>query len=120
MTETIMITKIYSEWLSLRRRIGKTGSQTVSENRKRIILRALASHEGEEIVLLMRYLRLSNDYYATFMRGQNYRNRDYTDFISIFRPTMLEDKIEKALNWDSKNVSYKEEVFFPFQIVGGG
>tara|TARA_R100000278_G_C5459558_1_gene160349 strand:+ start:650 stop:991 length:342 start_codon:yes stop_codon:yes gene_type:complete len=112
-----MIENIYEEWLSLRSRIGKRGS-SISDKRKQVLSSLLEKHNAEDLIMVLKYIKTANDFYARFMRGDNKKNKDYTNFDSIFRPTKMDDKIEKAHQWEEANQPYSDETFFPFQIVG--
>lgn len=107
---------IYGEWVALRASLGKRKSK-FTQKRKDIITQVLQSFKSDELILLLQYLRLSEDHYARYIRGENDNNKDYTSFESIFRPTKLQDKIDKAHSWDSSRSNYTDETFFPFVIV---
>ena len=112
-----MIQKIYQEWISLRNSLGKRKSK-LTPKRKDILTQILLSHSSEDVSLVLTYLMKSEDHYARFMRGDNDTQKDYTSFDSIFRPTKMEDKIVKARIWSDNNVSYSNETYFPFIVVG--
>lgn len=109
--------EIYDQWEALRSGLGKRKSKFTTK-RKNALKALLEAYPAEDLLLVLKYLKDSEDYYAKYMRGENENERDYTSFDSIFRPTKLKDKIKKATLWDSKRSNYSEETFFPFQIVG--
>lgn len=112
-----MILKIYDEWVSLRTSLGKRKSK-LTPKRKGILSQVLSRHNAEEISMVLKYIGKADDHYARFMRGDNDNQKDYTSFDSIFRPTKIEDKIKKAQVWSDNNISYSNETYFPFTVVG--
>ena len=119
-TKEQMAEEIYLTWCSLRRSIGRKAT-AFSDKRKNHIIELLNDFYGENLVLVAKYIKTSDDYYAKFMRGQNEQKRDYTGFDNIFRSTKMSDKIDKAIAWE-KNKRQKDTynsngIYFPFKIV---
>lgn len=115
-----MAEKIYTEWCSLRRSVGRKATAFTDKRRKHIN-DLLENHYGENIVLVLSYIKTSNDYYAKFMRGENDRNREYTGFDNVFRPQKMSAKIDKAIAWEKtrlkKDTYNNDGMYFPYRIM---
>ena len=121
-TDKEMADSIYMEWCSLRRSIGRKAT-AFTDKRKKHIYDLLENHYGNNIALVLRYIKTSDDYYAKFIRGENDRNREYTGFDSVFRPQKMSDKIDRAIVWEktkSKKDTYNNDgMYFPYKIMEG-
>ena len=121
-TDTQMAKEIYLNWCSLRRSIGRKAT-AFTEKREKQIIELLKDFYGNNISLVVEYIKTSNDNYAKFMRGENANKRDYTGFDNIFRPTKMSDKIDKAIAWEkiksTKETYNSDGIYFPFRIVEG-
>ena len=120
MSKDQMAQKIYTEWCSLRRSIGRKAT-AFTEKRKQHVINLLEDFYGENILLVIEYLETSDDYYSKFMRGENEQKRDYTGFDNVFRPSKMGDKIDKAIAWEktkkTKDSYNSHGLYFPFKIV---
>lgn len=112
------INQVYDAHLRLRKSIGKKSTKLTDKKKLQIEI-ILKEYHCEFIILLMDYLRLGEDFYARFIRGENKRKKDYTSLSNIFRPTKLDDKIEKAIAWKAELDFDNQEIYHPFCVAGG-
>lgn len=111
------IQTIFEEWCNLRLQIGLIRKPKLTSRRKILIEESLCNHNVEDILLMIRYIRFSHDNYASFMRGDAGRKSDFTDCHYLFRKSKIQNKINRAKNWQSTTDSTTlDEVFIPFII----
>ena len=100
----------------LRNKVGRKAT-ALTDKRKKHLTNLLKDFYAENIILVVEYLKNSNDNYAKFMRGET-GQKDYTGFDNVFRSTKMNDKIDRAILWErnvkSSSVYNDNGLFMPF------
>lgn len=70
----------------------------LTKRREDLIDKVLQNISEEDARLILEYIFTSDDGYACYMRENN-----YTSIENIFRLTKLDDKLQKAIEWNRAN-----------------
>lgn len=70
----------------------------LTKRREDLIDKVLQNISEEDALLILEYIFTSDDGYACYMRENN-----YTSIENIFRLTKLDDKLQKAIEWNRAN-----------------
>lgn len=114
--------KLLQEWFDTYKTSGVNVQKRVTKARLAFVNEALLHFSFDDLSLLLKYLRVSKDDYARFMRGENPSKKPYLKLASIFRIHKLSDKIERAKEWKDTLIEpiESEDVYNPFTITFEG
>jgi hypothetical protein len=90
------ISEIYQHWVA---NLSKNKKLTI--RRIKAIEEALILTKAEDLKLIIEYIFNADDEYASYIRGANSLNKEYTDLLNILRIQKISDKLERAKTWKS-------------------
>jgi|TARA_Y100000289_G_scaffold48124_1_gene48545 hypothetical protein len=80
------------------------------------IHQAIVDFGYKEVILVMEYLKDSNDNYAMFMRGQAFNSTQaWLDLRTIFKEDKWQDKVKKSEAW-KRTREQVQDLYIPFRI----
>lgn len=93
------IEQVFEAWRKFRKR--PEICRLTTEREGLIRARLQLGYSADDLCRLIRYMNLSGDDDARWMRGHNPRRRTYMDLQHLLRKQRLGERVEAAIAWES-------------------
>jgi hypothetical protein len=109
------IKRVFTEWLLIAAR--PTTCRLTLDRQDLIRWRLQLGYTADDLVLLLRYARESDDPGPRWWRGDNPNGRRYLDLRNLLRRSKLADRVDAARAWEARRTEQVSESAGRFRLV---